>query len=733
MILTKKVPLHRQLESVDCGPTCICMIADYYGKRYKLKTLKKYTQLTRIGLSLRDLVDCCNEIGFKASSVRVSLSELDRMPMPAILYWKQSHYVVIDEISRTKKGRIYSILDPGYGRVKLSEEDFIKSWASNEITGLAIVMEPMPNFLEINPEIEENNNNRSLRKSVMFFLKKYKKRFRITLLLSTLALSTNWIMPILLQKTIDMGVMKKDMNIVFFFLIAQMFCFIGYVMSSGFTNIALSKIGFRINIDLTSKYLMKLISLPMKFFDTRFSSDLIQKMDDQNRIKTFLTTSLDTTLFASLNLVVFSSILLYYNTNILLIFLFFSVITVVLAIQLLKRRKYIDYSLFTNLSIQDNTIYELVHGMPEIKINNAQNRKIEQWEETQDKINALSLKSLYIDYYLSSGTAFLDRLRDIVITGVCAYYVIYADMTIGMMMTISYLLGQLSGPIREFINFSKTIQDAKLSFDRLEEIDAYPSEESGKKRTIDKIEKGIRLDNVSFKYEGSFCPYVLKNINLNIEKGKITAIVGVSGCGKTTLIKLLLSFYAPQEGGILLDDQNLKSFDSDIWRQKCGAVMQDGYIYSGTIAENIALADEKPNMERVCYASKVACIDTFIEELPMKYHTKIGKTGIELSGGQKQRLFIARAVYKNPEFLFFDEATSSLDANNEREIMMNLSEFYKNKTVVVVAHRLSTVKNADKIVFIDKGCIVEEGTHQELSALKGAYYMLVKNQLELGR
>lgn len=729
----KRVPVYRQLESVDCGLTCIRMISAYYGRNYELSSLKQLVEMTRIGISIKDMITCCDKIGIRAINLRLSVFELGQLPKPCILYWKTGHFVVLESIVTKKSSHIYNIIDPSYGRIKLEEHEFNLDWFNSSETGLAIALEPQPDFLTINPDIKTRSNiNNTLYKSSILFILKYKNRFSITLLLSAIALLSNWSIPILLQKVIDEGVMMKNLTVVWSFLVMQLLCFISYTIANSFSNIMLAKIGFKINIDLTLVYLKKLINLPIKFFDTQFSSELIQRMNDQYRIKYFLTTVLDTILFSSLNIIAFAIILIYYNLIVFFLFLIFSILILVWTRLLLKRRKYIDYSLFSVESIQDNTVYELIHGMSEIKINNAQNFKIKQWMITQDKINALSLKSIYIDHYLMSGISFLDRLKDLLITGLCAFYVIYSDMTIGTMMTISYLLGQLSSPIRQLVNLSKTVQDAKLSYDRLDQVISYPCENISSNQLSPVNIQGISLINLSFKYDGSFNTFVLRNINLDIVKGQTTAIVGASGSGKTTLIKLLLAFYVPNEGKVLLDGADLKHINADWWREQCSAVMQDGYIYSGSILENIALADEFPDMDRVIYATKIACIDAFINKLPLKYNTKIGKQGIELSGGQKQRIFIARAVYKNPEFIFFDEATSSLDANNEIEIVSNLQTFFKERTVIIVAHRLSTVKNADRIIVLDNGRIIESGTHKDLIYQQGAYYRLIKNQLELG-
>lgn len=436
-----------------------------------------------------------------------------------------------------------------------------------------------------------------------------------------------------------------------------------------------------------------------------------------------------------LNFLVYSSILLYYNASIFLIFIFFVSLTIIIAKITLIKRKLINYSLFTKYSEKRNVEFELTVGMMEIKTNNAHKLFTDKWENIQQKINSLSIKNLYLEYCLGSGTSFLNILRDIVITGSCAYLVINGQMTLGIMMTITYVLGSLSGTVTQVTGFIKGYQDSKLSYERIEEIQKVQEENDKCDITLadsTRIESGFFLENLSFKYTGTFNPYVLNNISVKIPVNRVTAIVGASGSGKTTLMKLLLSFYYPQKGNLYLDGQKMFRIDTNEWHKRCGVVMQDGFIFSGTIAKNIALHEEKPDLKRLEEAAKIACIDVFINRLPMKYNTKIGNAGIDLSGGQRQRILIARAVYRNPDFIFFDEATSSLDANNEQKIMNNLRKFYKGKTVVIIAHRLSTVKDADNIIVLDKGRLAEEGTHDSLVCQKGIYYCLVKNQLELG-
>ena len=567
------------------------------------------------------------------------------------------------------------------------------------------------------------------------FLIKYKKHIYTALFFSVITIVCAWFIPFVLQRIIDKGIGNKDLHLIVLLLLAQVGLFIGNLISNFLSNTILFKTGLQIGLDITTSYIIKLTRLPISFFDTKLGTDLLQRLNDEDKIKTFLTYTVNNIVLMGLNFLVYSSILLYYNASIFLIFIFFVSLTIIIAKITLIKRKLINYSLFTKYSEKRNVEFELTVGMMEIKTNNAHKLFTDKWENIQQKINSLSIKNLYLEYCLGSGTSFLNILRDIVITGSCAYLVINGQMTLGIMMTITYVLGSLSGTVTQVTGFIKGYQDSKLSYERIEEIQKVQEENDKCDITLadsTRIESGFFLENLSFKYTGTFNPYVLNNISVKIPVNRVTAIVGASGSGKTTLMKLLLSFYYPQKGNLYLDGQKMFRIDTNEWHKRCGVVMQDGFIFSGTIAKNIALHEEKPDLKRLEEAAKIACIDVFINRLPMKYNTKIGNAGIDLSGGQRQRILIARAVYRNPDFIFFDEATSSLDANNEQKIMNNLRKFYKGKTVVIIAHRLSTVKDADNIIVLDKGRLAEEGTHDSLVCQKGIYYCLVKNQLELG-
>lgn len=725
-----KFPFFRQLESVDCGPTCIKMISAYYGRKYSSQTLRKHCDITRVGITNNDVIQGCKKIGLHAITIQANQNELQRMPLPAIIYWRQEHYVVLYRI----KDGVYYIADPMHGRIKIKEDLFVQSWRGDEKYGVAVVMEPTDEFYEKQGEdLSLWNEVRRFWSVISDTLTKYKARFSWVILLSILAVVANWFTPMLFQQTIDQGINQKDMNLVLMLILGQFMFFVGYTFSGTISNVIQTKIGFNIGIELLSRYLYKLIKLPVGFFDTKLNADLIQRISDQNRIEQFLTYSVNTIIITILNVIVFSGVLLYYNAIIFCVFTLFVIIATIYSKLFMHRRGMLDYVLFSVQSNDKNNIYEMINGMRDIKINSAQEARVARWETTQNAINKIRLKSLFLNFYMNVGTQFLNRFKDIAITAGCAYYVIQGQMSIGIMMTIVFVLGQLSNYVSQVINFFSSLQDTKLSLDRLDDIYLREDEDNSQRASpCDGVRMGLKMSDLSFKYPGSYHHFALKNINLDLPKGSVTAIVGASGSGKTTLMKLLLSFYHPTKGVVYLDDKSLSEISADKWRQQCGVVMQDGYIFSGTIAENIAIADIIPDIERVKQAAKIACIDAFIESLPMQYNSKIGASGIDLSGGQKQRIFIARAVYKNPKFIFFDEATSSLDANNERQIMNNLEAFYRDKTVIIIAHRLSTVSNADNIIFLENGSIVEQGTHQELTDKKGAYYRLVKNQLELG-
>ncbi len=724
-----RITAYQQLEYSDCGITCIRIIAKYYGKEIPLGVLRETCDASRMGISMRDIVRCVRTLGFEAEAVRIDMEAVERMPLPAILYWDQRHFVVLYKMSRD--GRRFWIADPSRGKVRMSREEFLRHWRSHDDgVGLAVVLDPTDDFYAKHFD-KEDSWWRGLWRLMLRVVADHRWSFAAVTLLTVVAMAADVALPMIFQHTIDDGINGRDVGLVWMLVGSQFLVFLGSYLSNNVVNLLLTRIGLRMSIRMMNEYLGKLIRLPISFFDRKVNSDLIQKLDDQNRIKNFLVSMPETTFFTIINLVVFSAMLVYYSGLVFLVFLAATALSFGWTRLHLRRRKAIDYAYFSYSSENRNNVYELVNGMQEIKVCNAQTTRVAAWNTVQEKINRLSMQSALTNLSINGGNTFLVRMKDILITGICATMVIRGRMTIGEMMTISYIAGRLAGPFSNIIDSVSTVQDAAMSYERIDEIMNRPQADTHKvKAPHEGVD--IRFEQVGFKYPGSFSPYVIDDFSVVIPTGKTTAVVGASGCGKTTLVKLMLGFYVPQRGHACVGQTDMADLDRDDWLRHCGVVMQSGYIFSGSILDNIALADEKPDLERARQAARIACIDDFFDGLPMGYHTKLGVAGLELSGGQKQRLFIARAVYKDPQVLFLDEATSSLDANNEAQIVHRLAEYNKGRTVVVAAHRLSTVRHADNIIYMEKGKIVEMGTHEELVARRGAYFRLVKEQLELG-
>ena len=713
----------RQLEQSDCGLTCIRMISAYFGKDIPHSELRRISDLNKMGISIKDIRECCNLIGMQAFPVTPTVEELYDIPAPAILHWNQNHFVVLYKTDPKKK-RFY-IADPARGKLKISEEELKQEWSSDSEQGLAIILSPGETFSSLK---FRKDNKKGLSGLLISELKQYKRHFIPVILLSMLCMAGDAGLPLIFRRSIDEGLQMKDIGLVWMFMLSQVGIFLGSSLSSSLTSVILTKLGFKINMEMLGKYLKKLTGKSMDFFDRKSSADLIQKMNDQSRIKSFLVSLPQSIFFTILNFIVFSVLLIIFNPWIFIFFIFMSSLETGWNMLFLNRRSAIDYQSFAESAKNRNLIYELINGISEIRSNNAEKHKLSKWKKSQNSLDSLSLKSTLLGIWMGGGSGLLSNIKDVAITGLCATWVIQGDMTLGTMFTVSYITGSLSGPFRTLISTVTQVQDASLSHDRL---DGILSEEGDRTGEGDPISTSISFKDVWFRYAGSSSPYVLKNINLEVNKGETVALVGESGCGKTTMIKLMMGFYRPQKGTVNLGGVKVGELDEDAWLQKCGSVMQNGYIFSNTILENVALSDENPDKGRVRNALTVAGLIDFVDSLPMGMATRIGTTGVELSGGQKQRLLIARAVYRNPEVLFLDEATSSLDARNEHDIHDNLYSFCKGKTVVIAAHRLSTVKNADRILFIENGEIVECGTHEELLDLRARYYHLVRNQLSL--
>lgn len=730
-------PHYTQLDAMDCGPTCLRMIAKFYGKTFSLQTLRARSFITRGGVSMLGISDAAESLGFRTSGVRISFQQLvEDVSLPCILHWNQNHFVVCYDIRKKHGNYRFYISDPARQLISYNEAEFKQCWLSTRIDretqGAALLLEPGPDFDRL--EEEKDLGNRSL----FFFIKylsPYRKQLIQLVLGMALASLLQLIFPFLTQALVDVGIRDGNLSFITLILIAQLVVSVSQLSVEFIRSWILLHMNTRINISLVSDFLSKLMKLPLHYFDTKMIGDIMQRIGDHNRIETFLTGASISTLFSFVNFFIFAFVLAYYNLTILVIFLAGNALYICWILAFMKYRRELDTRRFAQAAGEQSNLIQLITAMQEIKLNNCEKQKRWQWERIQVKLFKISVKGLAVGQVQQVGSIFFNQTTNIIISFLAAKSVVEGQMTLGMMMSLTYIIGQLSGPISSFIGFAQQLQDAKISLERLNEIHGQKDEEQDiqSKLSVLPDKRNIEIENLSFSYDGADRDYVLDKVNLSIPEHRVTAIVGASGSGKTTLIKLLLGFYTPNKGGIKIGETPLEIINPHLWRARTGSVMQDGFIFSDTIANNIAINDEQIDIERLRHAVTVANIREFIDSLPLGYNTKIGMEGNGISQGQRQRLLIARAVYKNPEYLFFDEATNALDANNESEIMKHLRTFYRGKTVVVVAHRLSTVRDADKIVVLDKGRIAEEGTHEELTEKKGLYYQLVKNQLELGR
>lgn len=731
-------PYFPQIESVDCGPASLKMIAKHYGKSYTMQTLREHSFITREGVSMQGISDAAEYIGFRTLGVRITYEQLSGdIQLPCILHWNQNHFVVCYRIKKKKNGNdIIYIADPASKKLTYNKEDFLKCWISTKQNdtskGLALILEPGPDFNAIKDEPT------STKRDLLFFLRyflPYKKQIILLLFLLLAGSGIQMVFPFITQALVDKGVNGKDLGFITLLLIAQLILLFSQMMVSFIRSWTLLKMNAKIDIALISDFLMKLMRLPLYFFDTKKTGDIMQRIGDHSRIKLFLLGSSMNIIFSVFNFIVYATILGYYHLPILGLFLFGNSFYVLWILFFMRYRKTLDIKRFNLAATEKSNIVQLVQGMQEIKLNNCERRKRWEWQRIQLRLFKVNVKSLQLDQTQQIGSLFFSQITNILITFLAAKTVVEGSMTLGMMMSLTYIVGQVSAPIHDFIGFAQTFQDAKISIERLNEVHQKEDEEQHiqKKMTELPLDKSITFDHVSFSYSGAKRGYALENVSLVIPAQKVTAIVGSSGSGKTTLIKLMQGFYEPLEGEIRVGDVLLNNINPHLWRSKIGSVMQDGFIFSDSIEHNIAVTDDNIDAKRLRHATEVANINDFITSLPLRQFTKIGSDGNGLSQGQRQRILIARAVYKNPEYVFLDEATNSLDAYNEKIIMDNLNCFYKGKTVVIAAHRLSTVSNADNIIVIEKGKVAEQGTHKQLIQKRGVYYTLVKNQLELGR
>ncbi|WP_281322205.1 peptidase domain-containing ABC transporter [Flavobacterium aestivum] len=720
----KKFPYVQQLDSADCGLACIRIISKYYGVNIAVRNnIFAESNLTRQGLSLSELGSVCSKIGFENLFVELGFDEIkENVILPAIFFWNQNHFVVVYKLTKNK---IY-VSDPGIGRLIYTKQQFLDGWKENREKGIILILKPTKELFQ-HHKIEKNRKKESF-SHVLQNLMSYKQQIYLLAIILLLSSIIEFLFPFFTQKIIDKGVIFKNLTFLYLILTGQIVLFISKIVNEFYRSWLFINISSRISLSLVSSFLMKLMDLPIRFFYSKTIGDLLERIEDHKRIERFLTEDLLKSIFAFFSLIVFSSILFYFSLPVFFIFIIGNTLQLTWVFSFLERIKVLDKIKFKLVGKEQSKNIELLTGMQEIKLNNLENQKKKEWENIQLELFNNNIKNLRLNQRYESYR-FISFLTSILITFISALSVIKGNLSVGTMMSIIFVIGAVNVPVTQLINCILNFQLLMVSVNRLDEISGISEESNGEKKSSFFNNGNIELIDLSFSYNG--VTNVLNNINLKITEGTTTAIVGLSGSGKTTLIKLLLKFYSPQKGIINLNERSIEEIDDKTWRSRCGVIFQDSFIFSNSIAFNITLSDDY-DINKLLIAVHNANIKSFIEELPMKYETMIGQEGIGISQGQKQRILIARAIYKNPDYLFFDEATNSLDAENEKIIVNNIEKYFKGKTLLVVAHRLSTVINADQIIVLEKANIVERGTHNELINLKGKYFNLIKNQLELG-
>ena len=720
---------------MQCGITCLQMICRYFGREYSLDSLSKICFATTEGVSMLGINEAARILGFQTVSARATIEELSETPLPCILHWNQNHFVVLYKV---KKGKKFYIADPGKGKTTYNLEEFRRHWIStrsnDEDKGIAMFFETTPAFFTYQMEGEDRQKEKRSFKFLFRYFKKYRKAFTWIVLGLLVGSALQLVLPFLTQSIVDVGIKNQDIGFIWLILLGQLMLTVSRTAIDFARRWFLLRISMRINISLVSDFFIKLLKLPMSFFDTKLMGDLMQRMSDHSRVNSFLTQNCLNVTFSMLTFVVFSVVLFMYSKFVFCIFLLGSLGYGCWLLSFLRRRKVIDYELFEQQAINNNRTYEFITSMQEIKLQDCERRKCKEWETVQHDLFRVQQKSLKLQQTQEAGSIFINEIKNMVITVVAAASVIHGDITLGMMLAIQYIIGQLNSPVEQLMQFFYSLQDVKISLERINEIHLMKDEngKEGLKKQVEDASEGITLSHVDFKYDPHAMYKTLDDINIHIPHGKVTAIVGASGSGKTTLIRLMLGYYPVSGGKLTIGGTDVNKLNKKWWRRQCGVVMQEGAIFSESIARNIAVDDNDVNQEQLYQAADLACIKDDIFYLPLRFNTKIGRDGMGLSQGQKQRILIARAIYKNPNYLFLDEATNSLDASNEYDIVTNLETFYAGKTVVIVAHRLSTVRNADQIIVLKHGQVVEIGNHESLTAKRGTYYKLVRNQLELG-
>ncbi|MBM6883939.1 peptidase domain-containing ABC transporter [Bacteroides caecigallinarum] len=729
-----KFPFYRQLDGMDCGPTCLRMIARYYGKKFSVQQLRENSYIQRTGVNLLGISEAAESIGLRTTGIRTTIDKLKQQSkLPCILHWNQMHFVVLYRVEKSKGKTYFHIADPAYGLLKYEEEELKKCWISTRQggveKGIAMLVETTPQFYETEPIRYE--------KLSLWYLLRYVRPYKkmiVQLFLGILGGSIlQLIFPFLTQTIVDQGIGHRNMNFIQLILVAQLMLVFSRTLIEVIRRCILLHISTRVNVALISDFLVKLMKLPMRFFDSKLAGDLIRRIEDHRTIEAFLTQSVLNILFSVLTITIFGIVLAIYSWKIFLVFLAFSMFYIGWVKLFMKKRADLNRKNFEQMALNQDNLMQLVYGMQDIKLLGCERQKRWEWENIQASLFRINLRSLNLGQWQQVGAVLINEVKNILITVMSATAVLNGDITLGIMLSIQYIIGQMQGPVEQFVYFMQQSQDATLSLERLGEIHGKENEESDSMETVNQVsgKDSISLRGLQFTYGSEKSKRIIKGIDLDIPAGKTTAIVGLSGSGKTTLIKLMLGFYPPTEGSVMVGETPLQRISFKEWRKHCGVVMQEGFIFSDTIANNIAPDADVIDRERLLYAVKMANIKDFIESLPLRYNTRIGSTGQGLSQGQKQRILIARAIYRDPDYLFFDEATNALDTDNEKAIQENLNQFFEDKTVVVVAHRLSTVRNADQIVVLKDGVITERGNHESLISKQGDYYRLVKNQLEL--
>lgn len=722
-------PFYKQQDAMDCGPSCLRMISKFYGKHYSLRKLRQEAGIGKDGVSLLGISEAAESIGFRSKATRISMEKISaEKPIPCILHWEQRHFVVLYKIRRNS----FYISDPAKGKVIYNRREFAKSWCymntPDSKMGIGLFLEPTTTFFKNQEETEQRVSMKLLYNYLFGY-----RTLLLQLLFGLLAGSIlQLILPFLTQSIVDIGISSRSLNFISLVLIGQLFLMAGQTIVGFIRNWITLHIGTRVNLSILSDFVIKIMKLPPTFFESRLTGDILQRIGDHKRIENFLTGSTLNILLSVFNIVALSVLLIFYDTRIFLIFLSASALYIGWITLFLKKRRELDGRNFHLASRSHNQVIQLIRGMLDIKLSGSERFKRWEWEDTQAGLFRLEIKGLSLSQYQESGAFLINQVKNVFIIFLSARAVMNGQMSFGAMLAIQIIIGELNGPIQQLVILILAIQDAKISLERLNDVYSMDDESKAETHRFDSLPtaKDLYLDNVSFCYPGAGNLPVFSDLNIIIPSGKKTAIVGSSGSGKTTLLKLLLNFYQATQGEIKVGDIRLDNIKQKLWRSKCGAVLQDGFIFSDTIAGNIAVGEERIDMERLREAIRISNLEQFIDTLPLGLHTKIGDEGNGLSQGQRQRILIARAVYKDPDYILFDEATNSLDANNEAQIVRNLETFFEGRTVVIVAHRLSTIRDADQIIVLEKGKVAEIGNHHELLSRQGIYYELVKRQLE---